>query len=224
MTIAAELEQLYSIQSTLIDLPLENEADDEIEAFVGELDVSKAQFVGLSTMCNTFPRTLSVARAIKNRYPDLPIVSGGPQATTNAGAILHHYPFIDCVVVGEAEMVLEGLVRGFATRHPTTQPGLDCSPLERALFQDAIEFDFWKYHTCRDVSEPPLHLSGVDFLAADSMSFSGIVGGFAANNRFVYSVAPSDGSIRCLRVSGELCSLLSVATEGRDAATDMAPA
>jgi len=124
MTISAELERLFSIQSTLIDLPLEDEGEDEIDKFVQDIDVSSVRFVGLSTMCNTFPRTLSVARAIKNRWPNLPIVLGGPQATTNTEAILSNYAFIDCIVVGEVETVLEGLVRGLAAPHPANQPGL----------------------------------------------------------------------------------------------------
>jgi radical SAM superfamily enzyme YgiQ (UPF0313 family) len=70
--------------------------------------------VGFTTLGCSFLYTLGVARQLKRRRPELPILLGGPHATMLAAEILQRYPVFDVIVRHEAE--------------PTFAPVLDALP------------------------------------------------------------------------------------------------
>lgn len=79
----------------------------------------------------TYPQitaSLALARRLKERHPDKPIVFGGAGSQIHdesASELLRVYPFLDAGVVGEGEPVLVGLVeRLLAGREPSDLPGI----------------------------------------------------------------------------------------------------
>lgn len=126
MAVATTLQRRHRLACQILDLPLEQAhcLEKQIAQFWGSIDLSNVLFVGFSSMCNTLPRSLSLARALRTTAPDLPIIFGGPEASTRAQALVNAYPFIDAVVVGEAESVLPDLVTSLQTGVLQNRPGL----------------------------------------------------------------------------------------------------
>lgn len=89
--------------------------------------------VGISLMyCTAQKSALLLARMCKERWPNVPVVLGGNQAT-NTVELLMREPTIDCIVGGEGELALTALVRGGAMpsgviRYPMVQD-LDTLPM-----------------------------------------------------------------------------------------------
>ncbi len=66
--------------------------------------------VGFTTMCNSFHLTLAIAKEIKLRSPQTPIILGGPQASIVDEKTLAVFPFVDMILRGEAENTLPYLI------------------------------------------------------------------------------------------------------------------
>jgi radical SAM superfamily enzyme YgiQ (UPF0313 family) len=66
--------------------------------------------VGLTTMCNSYPQSLRLARHYRRVDPAAKIVLGGPQATVVAHQTLDAFPWIDAIVRNEADLTFPELV------------------------------------------------------------------------------------------------------------------
>lgn len=53
---------------------------------------------------------ITVAREIKQQYPDCVIIFGGPQVHNDGNTFIKLYPWIDCVVIGEGEVAIENIL------------------------------------------------------------------------------------------------------------------
>ena len=73
-----------------------------------------------SAICGTLPKTLTLARRIKELHPSLPVVLGGPQASSVPGELIATYDFIDGIVIGEAEHVVGPLWAAICAGRPST--------------------------------------------------------------------------------------------------------
>jgi radical SAM superfamily enzyme YgiQ (UPF0313 family) len=126
MALATSLQRQYSVSCEILDLPLEHKEllESQIACFWRWVDLRNVLFVGFGSICNTMPRTLSLARALKMIVPGLKIIFGGPEASARASSWMDAYPFIDGIVVGEAESVLPDLLRALETGAPPHSPGL----------------------------------------------------------------------------------------------------
>lgn len=126
MAIATEMQKRHQIKCQIVDLPQEqgHRLEDQIDSFWDAFDFSGILFVGFSTMCNTLPRSLSLARRLRSVHPDIPIIFGGPDASSNPEKLIETYPFIDAVVIGEAESVLDALLDALPTGPSQPVPGL----------------------------------------------------------------------------------------------------
>ncbi|MDB4303489.1 B12-binding domain-containing radical SAM protein [Desulfosarcina sp.] len=124
MNVATQLNISFNVSCEILDLPMEDDINSGIESFVQNISLDDALFVGFSTMCNTFPRSLNIARIIKEKFPEIPVVFGGPQATSTAISILNIYFFVDAVIVGEAESVLKNLMDGLVYNEKFDVAGL----------------------------------------------------------------------------------------------------
>jgi len=67
------------------------------------------QLVGISAQCATYPPTLRLAAALKQREPDLPILIGGHNASFVDVQTLERHSQIDMVLRGEGEAALPEL-------------------------------------------------------------------------------------------------------------------
>lgn len=70
--------------------------------------------LGISSLLSSSQTAVMLARAIKQRAPNIPIVFGNHHASFNAERLLHTYPWIDYVVRGEGEHVCRDLVGSLA--------------------------------------------------------------------------------------------------------------
>lgn len=82
-------------------------------AKLASLDVA---FFGFSTICSSYPLTLRIVTALKQRRPDIHVILGGPQATAAAEETLKAFPSVDVVVRGEGETVLPALLDKLSTK------------------------------------------------------------------------------------------------------------
>lgn len=111
ITIATILRQAGH-QAHIADFSVPISGKDE-EQIIGDLAQrimeSNPDTVGFSTVCGFFPLTLLVAQACKAFSPGVKIVLGGPQASVTHGAVLQHCPWVDVVVLGEADLTVARL-------------------------------------------------------------------------------------------------------------------
>jgi radical SAM superfamily enzyme YgiQ (UPF0313 family) len=73
------------------------------------------ELVGISSTTVAFHRALEVAGELKRRWPETPIVLGGPHASSNVRHAMS-FPVFDFAVLGEGEVTLEELARTIAAR------------------------------------------------------------------------------------------------------------
>ncbi len=92
---------------------LQDKATDgpEFHHHVAELIcTARPDVVAMTTMCNSYPQTLSLAQHYHEVDPQTRIILGGPQATATDVHTLEHFPCIDAVVRGEADTSLPELL------------------------------------------------------------------------------------------------------------------
>lgn len=105
------------------------------------VDWSQYCLVGLSVLSSQVCASLALARLIKTRFPDLPIVFGGPACASEMGAgILRLFPFVDFVCTGEGEAALPALVEALSNGRATARiTGILSRP---DLAADALSFSY----------------------------------------------------------------------------------
>ena len=87
--------------------------------FLGSLDWSGYDFVGITVSLNQLCSGLYLAKEIKRLSPSTKIVMGGASVSGTAGeAILNTFPFIDFVVSGEGEGALYSLIHSYLEAKP----------------------------------------------------------------------------------------------------------
>ena len=84
----------------------------QMAELIGE---TRPDVVGFTTMCNSYPQTLTLARHSKDLLPRVKIVLGGPQATAVDLATLESFRWVDAIVRGEADNSFPDLVALWAT-------------------------------------------------------------------------------------------------------------
>ncbi|HOE65512.1 MAG TPA: radical SAM protein [Candidatus Hydrogenedentes bacterium] len=66
----------------------------------------KPDVIGISCLTRLAPAAYALAAELKRRAPSIPLVLGGPHATSFADSILEECPAIDILIPGEAELTL----------------------------------------------------------------------------------------------------------------------
>ena len=93
--------------------------DDFLHGFATRIDWSQYDAVGFSLTISQTASSMALARLIKLRFPELPIIFGGSSCAGPMGAAqLRICPYIDVVVRVEGESVLPELVRRLASGDP----------------------------------------------------------------------------------------------------------
>ncbi len=103
---------------------LQGKASDgpEFHNQVAELILStRPDVIGFTTMCNSYPQTLTLARHCRTMDGATRIVLGGPQATAVDVETLHHFPWIDAVMCGEADYIFPALINRWKNDDPLDQ-------------------------------------------------------------------------------------------------------
>lgn len=112
MYLAAVLRQQLGAECRIIDPRL---TADDAPRIVERVAQAPADVVGLSAMTSEAPQLHQVARLLKARLPETPIVVGGPHATSDPDDVLSD-PNVDYLVQGEGEQTLCELVEALRTR------------------------------------------------------------------------------------------------------------
>jgi radical SAM superfamily enzyme YgiQ (UPF0313 family) len=70
----------------------------------------KPDIIGFSTIADAYHLTLQIAKYIKEKYPEIINILGGPQITATAYESFLKYQFIDFALLGECEMIIEDAI------------------------------------------------------------------------------------------------------------------
>lgn len=109
----------------IVPLPSEDATSKAARDVAGAILEHDPEWVGISTMCNTFALSLMAARELKRQRPGLPVVLGGPHATVTASKTLAAFDFVDLVAQGEYESAIVDLQSALDGRMPVSEvPGL----------------------------------------------------------------------------------------------------
>jgi anaerobic magnesium-protoporphyrin IX monomethyl ester cyclase len=92
------------------------EAADEkgIEALRKAIEKANPQAIGFSLVTEEFMANYKLIEQIKDRFPQIPIIVGGPHSTALPYRTLADFPAIDFIVVGEGELTVEELLKAIA--------------------------------------------------------------------------------------------------------------
>ncbi len=89
----------------------------EVERWLDEQELEHSLLLGFSVCFSQLLSSLYAARAVRKRYPDLPVVFGGSACTAELGrSLLKVFAEIDFVITGEGELPLYELTRFLAGR------------------------------------------------------------------------------------------------------------
>lgn len=101
-----------------------------LERVVAEHDFGQYAFVGFTVVFQQLVASLALAKAIKAKWPRLPIVFGGATFEDDiAEQVIRHCPWVDVVHCGDADLTLPELARRLAE-------GLPLDGLPGAMFRD----------------------------------------------------------------------------------------
>ncbi|MEC7641288.1 MAG: radical SAM protein [Nitrospinota bacterium] len=105
----------------ILDLPVERMlnpdfTDEELLTYIGRF---KPKFMAMSVWSPTAAAAFELADTVKSRYPDIPLVFGGPHLTSFPEATLRRYQSIDIVAEGEGEATILELAEHFDKGEPT---------------------------------------------------------------------------------------------------------
>jgi radical SAM superfamily enzyme YgiQ (UPF0313 family) len=115
LTIGAALEQI-GCQVEIIDqtLAIKNGHFTNDRHFYHEaarlIADSVPDIVGFTTMCNSYPQTVELARHFRQIDRHTPVIFGGPQATAVDVETMATFPWVDWIVRGEADETLPWLI------------------------------------------------------------------------------------------------------------------
>lgn len=99
--------------------------EDFAEVAARQIVAEDADVYGFSSLCNSYPLTIRIAKAVKALRPHAIILFGGPQASVVDLETLAAFAFVDFVLRGEAEITLPLLLDRLAGEHQLEQvPGL----------------------------------------------------------------------------------------------------
>ncbi len=89
--------------------------DEVMESVIHKILATHPDILGFSTMTNNLPVALELSERIKQRFPGIFIVFGGPGASFSANEIMEFFPPVDAVIRGEADTVFPDFVESLKT-------------------------------------------------------------------------------------------------------------
>ncbi len=97
----------------------EREAPEFIQFCVDAVDWSRFSLIGFSVVFQQLLASLALAKALKERYPNLPIVFGGASLEDDiAEEVLRHSPQVDYMHCGDAEISFPEMVHRLHSNRP----------------------------------------------------------------------------------------------------------
>ncbi|MEM3421571.1 MAG: radical SAM protein [Candidatus Hadarchaeum sp.] len=82
-----------------------------VERLADRVKSEKPDIVGISALTPTFRQAIKIAKAVKEKNPEVRLIFGNYQSTFEYKRLLENYSIVDFVVLGEGERTLTELVR-----------------------------------------------------------------------------------------------------------------
>ena len=99
-------------------------AEPFVEECLDRVDWSEYDLVGFTTIFRQSVAALALARRVKERHPEVPLVFGGANCEDEMGLQLHRsFPFVDYVCTGEGDIAFPKLLESLADGE--TEPEID---------------------------------------------------------------------------------------------------
>ncbi|MEM2890450.1 MAG: radical SAM protein [Candidatus Hadarchaeum sp.] len=92
-----------------------------IEGLSDRVKREKPDIVGISALTPTFRQAIKIAKATKEKNPEVKIIFGNYHSTFEYRRLLKKYPIVDFVVLGEGERTLTELIRALEKKNETKQ-------------------------------------------------------------------------------------------------------
>jgi len=73
------------------------------------------RIIGISLWDSVAPKVIIATQKLKAKHPHKIIILGGPSASALGGNLLKYFPWVDYVVIGEGETVLQNLLTWIAS-------------------------------------------------------------------------------------------------------------
>ncbi len=89
---------------------LEGSINEDDDILFGRIADAACDAVGFCTYIWNVDTVLRIAERVKNTYPDMTVILGGPEVGYRAEGVLLEYPFVDYVISGEGEVPLSRLL------------------------------------------------------------------------------------------------------------------
>ena len=120
------------------------------------LDKQEYLLVGFSAMTSAFPGAVRLAKVVRQRHPQVPIILGGPHASGIGATLLEEHPQFDYLCIGEGELTLLQLVDYLESGQPRqddikglvwrSETGTVMVNLQRPFYDAIDEFPFPARH------------------------------------------------------------------------------
>lgn len=127
--ISAEVVDFHRLYEEEKILYSKTNLDENIERCCKYLIEREPQVISFYTMANTHAFAIMMARKIKNKYPSIKILLGGPQASLTAKNTLNAFKCIDAIGVGDGEETIEKILLGIVNNDFSEAEGI-CYRLE----------------------------------------------------------------------------------------------
>lgn len=85
--------------------------NDQIEKIISDITDYSPDVIAFSVYIWNIEMTLKIAENIKNIYPQIKIILGGPEVSYSSKELLEKYSFIDYICVGEGEESFPNLIK-----------------------------------------------------------------------------------------------------------------
>ena len=108
----SEYLESFNIRSRILDMGTGKNMD-SAEDFISQyIDEFNPDLIAISLNSICFLRSIEIISNVHGLYPEIPIVVGGPNASSKNSELLKKYDFLDYVIVREGEKALYNLCSG----------------------------------------------------------------------------------------------------------------
>jgi len=108
----SEYLESQGVQTRILDMGTGKKMDQAEDLMSQNIEKFKPTLLGISLNSICFQRSVEIISNIHKKYPELPIVVGGPDASSKGVELLKKYNFLDYVIVREGEKPLAKLCLG----------------------------------------------------------------------------------------------------------------
>lgn len=97
----------------------------QLQSWLEQQDFSQCSLIGFSVCFSQLPASLYAARAVKSKWPDIPVVFGGSTCTSAlGGSLLSIFPEIDFIITGEGEQPMKELLLHMEYKKPLSNANI----------------------------------------------------------------------------------------------------